>query len=397
MPKDVTGSVTFRQGHLRARLRFTDENGKRREISRIVRTQEEGQKVLRKIIRQLEEGGARQLEAERMPFSELANRYEALYIQPPTYIGEVKVSGMRSWENQLRVLKVLREYFADRKIRTITVGDIKAFADHRLKAPKIVNLKAKPATKTQPARPAERKAIGGQRSLAAVNRELELLRAMLSFAERENWIVKSPFQRGARLIRKSEEVSRERILTEDEQARLLAACVDRCEHLRPIIIAALDTAARRGELFQLRWADVDRQRRILRLTSHKGKRTTRRIVAMTSRLASEIEMLWDSSDKSADSRVFGIEDTVKKSWKTACKNAQIEGCRFHDLRHTATTMMIRAGIMSGEVMKLTGHTQPITFARYVNTDEETAQRVAEALDAMRNVVPIDGRSKKRAG
>ncbi len=384
MPKETAGVLAIIEGQLCARIRYTDEFGNRREIRRRVKNEREGRKVLETVLRQLEESGPNSLLGEKMTFSELADRYQALYIQPPKYIGDVKVSGMRSWKNQERFLKILKDHFGEKKIRTFTVGDIKAYTDHRLEAPKIITLPAsKTAKKGEPARPPVKKAIGGQRSLAAVNRELELLRSMLSFAERENWIAKSPFQRGARLIRKAEEVSRERILTEDEQARLLAACVDRIEHLRPIIIAALDTAARRGELFELTWADVDMSKKLIRLTSHKGKRTTRRIVAMTSRLASEIETLWKESDRNPETRVFGIEDTVKKSWATACKTAGIEGVRFHDLRHTAITTMCRAGIAPPEVMKLSGHTQPITFARYVNTDEETAQRVAGALDNFR--------------
>lgn len=386
MPKEATGSIVVLDGHLCARIRYTDEFGKRREVRRRVENEKEGRRVLERIRRLLDDGAAKQIDGERMTFGQLADRYQALYVKPAEYANGIKVTGMRSWKTQTQMLGVLKDYFGSRRLNAITVTALEEFAAVRRQTPKVVSIQSPKGPDGQP-RPRILKEQG-QRSIATVNRELELLRTVLNFAEREGWIARNPFKRGARIIRKAEEAPRERILTDDEQARLLAACVDRCEHLRPILIAALDTAARRGELFQLTWADVDRSRRIIRLTSHKGKRTTFRKVAMTARLALEMDMLWAVSDKQLDTRVFGISDNVAKSWATVCERAEIEGVRFHDLRHTAITVMCRAGISPAEVMKLSGHTQPVTFARYVNTDAETALRVADALDSLLKTRPM---------
>jgi integrase len=74
--------------------------------------------------------------------------------------------------------------------------------------------------------------------------------------------------------------------------------------------------------------------------------------------------------------VFGVKDTVKRSFASACRDAGIEGFHFHDCRHTAITRMIQAGLSPMEVMKISGHTQMNTFARYVNPNTQAVNRIA---------------------
>jgi integrase len=78
--------------------------------------------------------------------------------------------------------------------------------------------------------------------------------------------------------------------------------------------------------------------------------------------------------------VFGITNTIKTAFKSACKEADIKDFRFHDCRHTATTHMIASGSPHTEVMKITGHTQLKTFLRYLNITSETASNVALRLN-----------------
>ncbi len=62
---------------------------------------------------------------------------------------------------------------------------------------------------------------------------------------------------------------------------------------------------------------------------------------------------------------------------SALNEAGIKDFRFHDCRHTAITRMIQAGIPATETMKISGHTQFVTFARYVNANEQAARKGAE--------------------
>jgi len=102
---------------------------------------------------------------------------------------------------------------------------------------------------------------------------------------------------------------------------------------------------------------------------------------VTERVTNELRRLWDESPQNPEDLVFGITDTVKTSFAAACRDAVVEDFRFHDCRHTAITRMIQAGMPPMQVMKISGHTQMTTFARYVNTDGHTARNVAAALDA----------------
>ncbi|MCA1638352.1 MAG: tyrosine-type recombinase/integrase, partial [Acidobacteria bacterium] len=88
-----------------------------------------------------------------------------------------------------------------------------------------------------------------------------------------------------------------------------------------------------------------------------------RTVGITSRLRIELGRLWEESPKDMDSLVFGITDTIKTAFASACQNANIKDFHLHDCRHTATTRMIASGSPHTEVMKITGHTQLKTFLR----------------------------------
>jgi integrase len=123
-----------------------------------------------------------------------------------------------------------------------------------------------------------------------VNRELEKMRRLLNIAEREGWILRNPMRSGDPLISMADERKRERIVTREEELRLLGACENRYrKHLRPILICALDTGMRRGEIFGLKWSDVDFEERVLTIRAFNTKTMQERQVSLTTRLMIELE------------------------------------------------------------------------------------------------------------
>ena len=100
---------------------------------------------------------------------------------------------------------------------------------------------------------------------------------------------------------------------------------------------------------------------------------------MTPRVKAALQKLNDQAADKENSLVFGITDTIKNGWKSACTDAGIEGLHFHDLRHTAITRMVSEGLPTAEIMKTSGHTQMTTFQRYVNPTMATAQANALRL------------------
>jgi hypothetical protein len=110
------------------------------------------------------------LETERMTFARLAKVYEERRLFEAEYHEGRKTAGLRSVKSAKTFLAVLKDYFGTRQVRSITHSDVEKFRRERLK--------------TETVR-------GERRTIAAVNRELELLRAMLNFAKREGWLIRT--------------------------------------------------------------------------------------------------------------------------------------------------------------------------------------------------------------
>ena len=130
----------------------------------------------------------------------------------------------------------------------------------------------------------------------------------------------------------------------------------------------------------MRWKDIDLGKNEIYIPQTNTKTEVARTVGISQRLRKEFEILWEASSKDLNSSIFGITNTIKTSFRSACHEAQIENFRFHDCRHTATTRMIASGSPHTEVMKITGHSQLKTFLRYLNISQETTNRVASNLD-----------------
>jgi integrase len=149
--------------------------------------------------------------------------------------------------------------------------------------------------------------------------------------------------------------------------------------LKALLVCALDTAMRHGEIIKMRWQDVNFTTGEIYIPQTNTKTEDARSVGITPRLRRELQLLWEGSPQEKDFLVFGITNTIKTAFKSACKDAGIKDFRFHDCRHTATTRMVASGSPHTEVMKITGHTQLKTFLRYLNITPETARTVASRL------------------
>jgi integrase len=377
-----------------------DGNGVPHQYTRRANDKSNARRLKKELENEHASNGERGLDGARMAFRELATLYKTSRLIPAVYHGEGdaqrKVGGLRSVIAPQGFLETLTAHFGAKLIRNITHADIDQFKLNRLSAPTRKDV----ARHERELKKNPKAELRSTRTIASVNRELELMRAVMRFAQRQGWLLRSPFEQGEPLISKSDEARRERVLTHDEEQCLLEACGprtfvytwrgkqitahddgERRTHLRALIIAALDTAMRRGELFKLRWRDVDLNDRLIKIIALNSKTARPRKVAITPRLGVELERLRVQAPDDPNALVFGVTDTIKKSFAAACKAAGIEGFRFHDCRHTAITRMVQANIPPMEIMKISGHTQHVTFARYVNPDTGAVQRAAEALAA----------------
>jgi integrase len=292
-------------------------------------------------------------------FSELVEYYKKEYVKPAVFVNGRKVAGFqRNLKNIEKILKELSGSFGKVQIKTISYEDLRKFAE------------------TISQQKTER---GDFPAVSTVNEKLSLLRRLFNVAIQMNWMDANPFKRGKPLIVRSAETVRNRMLNFDEEKRLLDACIGRREHLKSLIICALDTAMRKGEIFNLTWNLVDLNERVIYITDSEEKSKTGKagILPMTTRL---FDILKEREKYARDEFVFKKFD-YKRSFGSACKLAELEDLHFHDLRGTAATRMLMAGVSETLVMKITRHTQFKTFFNhYTNIDLQGIQNVGLSLD-----------------
>ncbi len=243
----------------------------------------------------------------RMPFGDLAARFLAS-------------ADAKAWH--LDRLKLLLPYWADIPIGRIHKG---LAADYR---------RSRHAAKTV--------------TDTTINRDIEALRHILFWAADEGLLLSNPLAR----IRMVPERRKPRlVLALTDEEKLLAAAAP---HLRRIVIAALDTGMRRGELLNQRWEHIDWGRMLLSVTRSKTAGGEGREIPFTARLA----VLLRESRKE-HGIVFTFEANpilqIKTAWKAAIRRAGIRYCRFHDLRHTFNTRLMEAGVMQEVRKALMGH------------------------------------------
>jgi integrase len=377
MARGRKGSIVEREKKIYARIQFLDESGKKRDIWRKADSRTHAQEIIRQLLTEIEKVGTQQIDAANLTFEELANYYIKNYLHEAIYVGDMKVSGVRGRVEALAEVKPLQEYFGTRKVRSITYGDIRTYKQIRLKTPTRNDIvRHQKELETNP-----KTELHSTRSIAAVNKELGKLKRMFNIAVREQWLTRNPFNNGESLI--SVETHRLRILSRDEETRLFAA-IDiepKRAHLKGICLLALDCALRRGEIFTLKWSDVDLQQRIVTVRAFNSKTARSRKAAMTIRVYQELERLWHVSSKTPDDLVFGKLTTIKKGFGKALEKAKIYNIHFHDFRATSISRMIQAGLPPAEVMRISGHSTLSAFYIYVRTNMDSVYRAAAVLDS----------------
>lgn len=187
-----------------------------------------------------------------------------------------------------------------------------------------------------------------QLSETTLNRDVEVLRHLLYWAVDEGFLTTNPLAR-IRLVRARRKPRP--VMSLEEEKKLIAASAP---HLAPIIIAALDTGMRRGELLSQRREHIDLERRVLLVTHSKTVGGEAREIPLTARFA---ELL--SSRYYTEGLIFTFQGRpihkIKTAWKAAVRRSGIRYFRFHDLRHTFNTRLMEAGVVQDVRKALMGH------------------------------------------
>jgi integrase len=189
-----------------------------------------------------------------------------------------------------------------------------------------------------------------------------------------------------RVTKPKEPRGRVRFLSDDERAHLLDACrSSRCPYLYAVVVLALSTGMRHGEIMNLRWSDVDLLKG--RIILHDTKNGERRNVPLTGHAHHEMEKL--SKVRRIDTALvfpntnFGEKARpyeIRKSWNTALKKAEIEDFRFHDLRHSTASYLAMNGATLSEIAEVLGHKTLQMVKRYAHLSEAHTASVVRAMN-----------------
>lgn len=228
----------------------------------------------------------------------------------------------------------------------------------------------------------EEPTVGGKRRTpATVNRYMTSLSHAFTLAVREwEWMGENPLRR----VRALEEPrGRVRVLSDDERERLLQACRKAPDRrLYPLVVLALSTGARRGELLKLRWEDVDLERGVAVL--HQTKNKERRALPLHGLARQLLERDRPRRGRTGESLVFesaGERATFPRwSWERAVSEAGLRDLRFHDLRHTAASYLAMSGATLTEIADVLGHKTLQMVKRYAHLTEQHTSRVVERMN-----------------
>jgi integrase len=168
---------------------------------------------------------------------------------------------------------------------------------------------------------------------------------------------------------------RDRRLEPGEFDRLITTCRGgRNPWIESLIVLAVETGMRRGELANLKWADIDFSKRValLRDVKHPTLRTSRK-VPLSSRATDVLQAL----PRQIDGRVFPLSrDGITQAFERVCARAGIASLTFHDLRHEATSRFFERGFDMMKVSAITGHQTLQMLKRYTQLrPEDIAQEL----------------------
>jgi len=211
---------------------------------------------------------------------------------------------------------------------------------------------------------------------ASVNRELACFKHMYTKAIEWGYVKSNPAKGVKRL---KEPPGRLRYLKPEEAEALLKACAD---HVRPIVVTALNTGMRRSEILNLKWHQVDLKNRNIMVINAKNNES--RVIPINQTLYKELFIL---SQKAKGEYLFSDLNghpfgDVKKSFASAMKRAKIKDFRFHDLRHTFGSHLVMQGVDLRTVQQVMGHKDIKMTMRYSHLSSEHVQEAMEKLDKL---------------
>jgi len=255
----------------------------------------------------------------------------------------------RSWQkSDLHNITILKRHFSGKYLYEITPIMIERFKTERIKIDEV--------------------------SPATVNRSLACLKSIFNKAIHWGRVEDNPVKK-VKLLKENNK--RLRYLEKEEIVKLLSRCSKR---LRPIVVLALNTGMRRGEILGLKWQDIDFRRGIIYL--YNTKNGEKRELPMNEMAKTALIRTLKHPDSpyifcDKNGRPFKGN---RKSFFTALEKSGIINFRFHDLRHTFASHLVMSGIDLNTVRELMGHKSIEMTLRYAHLSPDYKRRAVDVLN-----------------
>jgi integrase len=301
-------------------------------------------------------------EKRKIAFIDLAQKYSEISFGKPADNSNEKYFTGYWYKDEDEELKwkdeILTEHFGGRKLFQISALDIEEFKKQRKE------------------KPAEGKKI---RSDVSVNRELEVLRHMLNKGIEWGMLGENPFTGFRDPIFFEERNDRVRFLEEGEIKKLLEASPP---YLANLIKGAIFTGLRKGDLFNLKWSDVNLERGFLNYREQK-----KRDKLGFKYLNGDMIGLLMEIPKGESDYIFAGPDgkplrDIKRSFHTALKKAGIKDFYWHDLRHTSASHLLMRGASMKAVQEHLGHTTIAMTQRYSHLSRDFQREEVNRLNGL---------------
>lgn len=227
---------------------------------------------------------------------------------------------------------------------------------------------------------------------ATAERYWRTLSAALSAARRADIIDRNPIENATRTKTRADR--RVRYLGQHdhlrpdipgERQRLMQALSDAPEHLRVMIILAMNTGLRRGEIFKLRWSDVDLQKQTVSVRAENSKNHKSRVVGLNTAATAALQEYRVSRGNVVSLAGLVFENngkpvtTNQRSWATLIRRAGIEDFTFHDLRHDCASQLVMAGVNLQVVRDILGHSSITLTERYAHLAPDAGHKLMDLI------------------
>jgi integrase len=224
------------------------------------------------------------------------------------------------------------------------------------------------------------KGKSGKRSPATLNRYLTALGSLYTWSRKER-IIPRGFDSPTRHVEKRKESrGRVRFLTDDERARLLAECQESTwNRLYLLVLMAITTGARRGELLGLEWKDIDFER--AEATLHDTKNGDRRVLILIPQVMAELNRFAPKDSVISQALIFRSRLRPSQPYATAkvfneaVEASGIKNFRFHDCRHCTASYLAQNGASLLEIADTLGHRQLRMVQRYAHLNTDSRRRL----------------------